>query len=317
MQTLVQSEDGFRSVAENAPGGILVTQGFDGPYFFANRRASKLSGYSVKELLQIGPAWLVPADEYPRIKQRIEVRLTGQNAEETFETTLIRKDGQRIPVEVAGSRVIWHNLPASLILFKDISRNKLLEAELERRVQERTAKWEATAGMLELKQGELTAHKQDLYRINEELVKTNTALSVLAKNIDRRRDELETKIAQVVSAKLLPIIDELRDDRLPVKTQSKLDMLRVLLRDLTGDGPKGHEVIVTLSSTELRVALMINNGFSSEQIARVLNTSPHTIKTHRRSIRKKLKLQNSEVNLTSYLRSKFGMEVPLSESLIQ
>jgi DNA-binding CsgD family transcriptional regulator len=54
---------------------------------------------------------------------------------------------------------------------------------------------------------------------------------------------------------------------------------------------------------------MIKNGFSSEQIARVLYTSPHTIKTHRRSIRKKLKLQNAEVNLASYLRSKLGKEV--------
>jgi PAS domain S-box-containing protein len=296
-------------VTENTPEAILVTQGFDGPYIFANRHASELSGYSVDELLRIGPTRLVPADEYARIKQRMELRLAGQCAEEVYETTLMRKDGRVIPIEVAGSTVTWQGHTAVLIMFKDISRYKLAESELNQRVQERTAEWQAAVKALAARQGELTANRKDLDRINKELVKTNTALSVLARNIDLRRDELEKRIAQIVSAKLIPIIDELRGDRLPAKAQSKLDTLSALLSDLTGDGPKGHEVIVSLSPTELRVALMIKNGFSSEQIARVLHTSPHTVKTHRRSIRKKLKLQNAEVNLASYLRSKFGKEV--------
>jgi PAS domain S-box-containing protein len=306
--TLRESEDGFRSVAENAPEGILITYGFEEPYLFANRCASNLSGYSIEELLRIGPAHLVPPDEYPRIKQRMELRLAGQSVQEIYETMLLRKDGRVTPIEVTGSRITWQGRPAVLILVRDISGHKQMEAALERRVQERTAEWERIARTLEVKQRELTAHKQDLDRINKELVKTNNALSVLARNIDRRRDELEKKIVRLVSSKIMPVVEELRADRLPVKTLSKLDILSAFLSDLTGDGSKGHEVIVSLSPTELRVALMIKNGFNSEQIARVLHMSPHTVKTHRRSIRKKLKIQRSEVNLISYLRSKFEKE---------
>jgi len=59
-----------------------------------------------------------------------------------------------------------------------------------------------------------------------------------------------------------------------------------------------------------RVALMIKKDFTSERIAGLLNMSPHTIKTHRRSIRKKLALHNSKVNLSSYLKLKFSKDSP-------
>jgi DNA-binding CsgD family transcriptional regulator len=57
---------------------------------------------------------------------------------------------------------------------------------------------------------------------------------------------------------------------------------------------------------ELRVAVMIKKGFSSEEIARLLHISPHTVKTHRKSIRRKLNLKNANINLASYLKLKLG-----------
>jgi DNA-binding CsgD family transcriptional regulator len=57
---------------------------------------------------------------------------------------------------------------------------------------------------------------------------------------------------------------------------------------------------------ELRVAVMIKGGFGSEDIARLLYLSPHTVKTHRRSIRKKLGIRNSKINLSSFLKFKLG-----------
>jgi PAS domain-containing protein len=45
------TENGFRAIAENAPEGILVAQGFDAPFLYANRRACELSGYTLSELM--------------------------------------------------------------------------------------------------------------------------------------------------------------------------------------------------------------------------------------------------------------------------
>jgi DNA-binding CsgD family transcriptional regulator len=155
---------------------------------------------------------------------------------------------------------------------------------------------------------ELAIQKNNLHRTHREVVRTNTALSVLARNIDRRRQELEEKIALDVSVKILPVLNELRSDKLPARILAKLDVVATLLTALTQEGSKAHEVIAALSATELRVALMIKKGFSSDRIAGLLNSSPHTIKTHRRNIRKKLGVQNSKVNLSSYLKLKVSTD---------
>jgi DNA-binding CsgD family transcriptional regulator len=62
-------------------------------------------------------------------------------------------------------------------------------------------------------------------------------------------------------------------------------------------------LINALTQTEVRVATLIKNGLSSQAIAKKLHVSLHTVKTHRRNIRKKLNVRNSSVNLVSYLRS--------------
>lgn len=302
-------EDGFRSVTENAPEGIIVAQGFDVPCRYVNRRACELSGYTLPELMDIQPSQLLEPGECARIEQHLEMQSRDKNNPEAFETTLLCKGGQVLPIEITGSPVVWQGTASVLIKFRDITRNKKLEADLGEQIQERTASWRMAVETLEAKQRELTVRRQELDRINKELVKANTALSVLARNIDRRRDELEKKITQIVSKRIIPLINELRFDNLPLKTQAKIDVLTTLLSDLTSEG-KAHDVIVSLSSAELRVAVMIKNGFTSDQIANALHTSPHTVKTHRRRIRRKLGILNSNVNLTSYLRFKLGKDLP-------
>ena len=308
---LQQNEVGFRSVAENAPEGIFISPGFDGPFLYANGCACELTGYSIDELRRIGPAQLVPSDEYPRIKQRMEQRLRGEKVQETYRTKLLRKDGQVTPVEVTGSKAMWRGRPAVLTMMRDVSRYVLKEEELEQWAMGFKAEWQEALRNLELKNKELAAQKMSLDRTNREVVKINAALSVLARNIDRRREELEKKIAQSISTKIMPVMNDLRSDKLSVKSLAKIEVLSALLADLIPEGSKAHEVIAVLSATELRLALMIKNGFTSEQIAGRLHMSPHTIKTHRRNIRKKLGLQNSKVNLSSFLKLKFSKGPPL------
>jgi DNA-binding CsgD family transcriptional regulator len=197
--------------------------------------------------------------------------------------------------------------------FRDISFYKQVEnqlektnKDLERRVQERTAELMNTAGELEKKKEELLRHKMDLERANRELVQTNTALSVLARNIDRSHSEFEQKIAGIVSSRILPVIEELRHARIPEKSLAALDVMSTYLSDLTPGSTKSHEVVVSLSPMEMRVAVMIKKGFSSNQIGRLLHISLDTVKTHRRSIRRKLGLCNSSINLASYLKFKIG-----------
>ncbi|MBF0550705.1 MAG: helix-turn-helix transcriptional regulator [Deltaproteobacteria bacterium] len=76
------------------------------------------------------------------------------------------------------------------------------------------------------------------------------------------------------------------------------------MNDLVAKLEDGEGMSFSLTQTELRIAMMIKNGLSSQQIAHQLFISLETVKTHRKNIRKKLKLCEDRVNLTSYLSSK-------------
>ena len=313
---VVQREDesNFRAIAENAKDGILITSG-EGVHVFANRSASELTGYSIAELLKRGYKDLVHPDEVKRVNRRCKRSEKDIPASSYYETILIKKDGVKLPIEVTDSKTLWQGQSALLVVFRDISLRKRFEkalgkshSELENRINERTNELMETAEKLEKNQRELLRHKQDLEKVNDELVQTNIALSVLTRNIDRKRDELEKKVAQTIGSKILPLLEEIKYDKIPEKTHAKLDVLSAYLNDLTPETATGHDVIISLSSSELRVALMIKNGFTSKEIARLLNISPHTVKTHRKSIRGKLNIKNADINLASYLKLKLGKE---------
>ncbi len=73
-----------------------------------------------------------------------------------------------------------------------------------------------------------------------------------------------------------------------------------------------HEVISSLATTtsgklyrltpqELLVANLIKDGRQDKDISEMLNSSIHTIKAHRRNIRKKLGLIKEKANLRTFL----------------
>ncbi|MEE9441247.1 MAG: helix-turn-helix transcriptional regulator [candidate division Zixibacteria bacterium] len=56
-----------------------------------------------------------------------------------------------------------------------------------------------------------------------------------------------------------------------------------------------------LTQRELEICHFIKSGFSSKEIASLLNISEHTIYTQRRNIRRKLELANKGIKLETYL----------------
>jgi DNA-binding CsgD family transcriptional regulator len=256
-------------------------------------------------------------DEINKLTQRQKMRLASGPNLPAYETIFVKKKGGEFPVEVTDSKTVWQGQVAVLRIIRDITRRKRLEdalgkvhTELENRLRERTTELMTTANKLEQKQRELMCHKLDLEKASTELVQTNTALSVLARNIDRKREEVEKKIAHMISSRIMPLVEELQNAGLSKESRTNLEVLTAYLRDLTPEATRGHNVIISLSATELRVAIMIKDGFSSDEIARLLFISAHTVKTHRRSIRKKLKIKNKNINLASYLKSKLAPDSP-------
>ena len=151
---------------------------------------------------------------------------------------------------------------------------------------------------------ELMKNKSSFEKVNRQLMETNQALSVLARNIDKDKEILEKRVFKIISTKIMPIIKELQMDKYCKKREADLEVLATYLDDLSPGQTIHHEITTSLSDQEMRVMVMIKNGLTSQKIANMLHISLHTVKTHRKNIRKKLNIQNSKVNLVSYLKSK-------------
>ena len=311
-EALRESETNFRAIAENANDGILILNE-QATYVYANRRAAQITGYNIDELLTMSYRDLVYPDEVERVGAIVSKRIAGKSGPPIYETQIVTKQGSILPVEVSGSKTLWKGQMAALVILRDITHRKQVEQamlnterELKHRVDEQAFDLIYTSKELNQKQEELLAHKRKLENANKELVRTNTALSVLAKNIDRKKSEVEKKVGRVISSRVIPILKEIKNDKIPEKTRVKLDVLDAYLSDLISQTSKNHEIIVSLSPSELRVAMMIKKGFNSTEIGRLLHVSTNTVKTHRKNIRKKLNIQNTNINLASYLRLKLG-----------
>ena len=148
--------------------------------------------------------------------------------------------------------------------------------------------------------------KSELEDINEQLLETNNALSVLARNLERARTECESRVLQKTGTIIVPIIERLQQDKRLGEYRNDFELLLRYIEDLTSDLTNEVKIAETLSVTELRIASMIKNGMSGEDIARHLYIAPSTVKTHRRNIRRKLNIQNSDINLRAYLETELS-----------
>lgn len=135
---------------------------------------------------------------------------------------------------------------------------------------------------------------------------SNLDITPYREKIFRLKKENET-IRNDIIKNIYPIIEELKN----LGGRSSIGMLteNLLFRmdELCQSLDSGHSAYFGkyLSATELKVALFIKEGLSSNEIARQLTISVATVKTHRKNIRRKLKIQNSKINLSSYLKLKW------------
>jgi len=130
-ERLHESEQNFRALSENANEGILIATG-KGAHVYANEQAAKLTGYSVAELLGMNMKELASPDELNKLAQRLRRRLTEEYVPQRYETAIIRKDGERVPIDLVGAKTIWNGQPADIVMIRDITERKRAEERLKR-----------------------------------------------------------------------------------------------------------------------------------------------------------------------------------------
>ena len=171
-------------------------------------------------------------------------------------------------------------------------------------VQETELDYKKTRQSLERSQADLLDHKERLEKLTRKLMQTNQALTILAQNIAREKEESERRIVLKTRSLIIPIIEGLQSEKNLKRYEVELAMLVSHLEDLTSGLATDIEIATSLSFSELRIASLIKNGLTTEEIANHLHISPSTVKTHRKHIRKKLGISNQRYNLRKYHESR-------------
>ncbi len=173
--------------------------------------------------------------------------------------------------------------------------------ELEHRVVSRTERLNDAARRLEEKQKELMEQKIELEKVNNALSKINKALFIFAKNAKRGREDLINSFGRSLREKILPVVEKLRREEVSSVVRADLEVFYMHLWELIKGYPTGRNFSSKFTPVEARVAAMIKNGLTNQDIARELKVSVETVKTHRRNIREKLEIKNKKINLRTFL----------------
>jgi len=132
-KALLESEENFRALAENANDGIVISivPGVpdDMSFAYVNGRYAEITGYSVDEL--IGHSiWDVVPDDVKKLMERDRKRLAGMEVPTKYEGAIVRKDGKRVPVEATVALTTWQGQPAFMSVIRDTTARKWAEEEL-------------------------------------------------------------------------------------------------------------------------------------------------------------------------------------------
>ena len=141
-------EETFRALFDNAHDAIVVGVG-EGEHVYANGRASEITGYSREELLHLGMRGLADPEELGKLRARLEKRLEGDREPSHYETAILRKDGDVVPIELTSVKAIWEGEPAVVVIFREITTDGQAEEALrESEVRYRTFFEEAADAIL-------------------------------------------------------------------------------------------------------------------------------------------------------------------------
>jgi two-component system, cell cycle sensor histidine kinase and response regulator CckA len=128
---LKKSEEKYRMLVENSLQGVVIIQ--DLHYIFCNSAFSRMTGYTITELLSMSPAQMremIHPDDQDTVRNRYEDRLAGKQVEPNYEYRGIKKDGTLFWVVAYASIVEYNGKPATQLVLLDGTERKQAEQAL-------------------------------------------------------------------------------------------------------------------------------------------------------------------------------------------
>lgn len=131
-QKLKESEEMFRTIAEQSQIGIVILQ--DNLIKYSNQRFADISGYTIKEMMAWQPGEMFkiihPDDRKTVIEQATKKQLGEGEVLNHYFFRGIRKDGELCWIENFSKTITYEAKPADLILIVDATEKKESEQKL-------------------------------------------------------------------------------------------------------------------------------------------------------------------------------------------
>ena len=313
-----ESREKLRSIVEHT-NEVFYVHAPDHNLNYVSPTSKKILGYTPEEVMK---KWAELATDNPLNQRGLEAAEkaleTGQS-QEPYLFEVRRKDGAVLMLEINESPVkdSQGNVMGLTGAARDVTNRikaehalKRAYDELEDKIDERTrelalANKKMRQEIDERKQAEMALRNNEktLRDQASQLRDINTALNVLIKHRDDEKKQLEENILLNIEKMVMPYLDKLITGDPNGQTRTYLDIMKSNLGDIvssfTGRLSSMH---LNLTPTEIQVADLVRQGYSSKEIAHYLNGSIDAILFHRKNIRKKLGLTNKKTNLRSYLQ---------------
>lgn len=133
-QALRESEAKYSALVEQARDGVVIVQ--DEICHFTNAAMSKISGYSITEIVGMNFGDLIIPKSKEEVVKRYKMRMGGQPVPSTYEAKLRSKDGQLKDVEISTAIIKYKGQDAGMGIIRDITERKRAEEEIRHRSNE-------------------------------------------------------------------------------------------------------------------------------------------------------------------------------------
>ena len=130
-RALQESEEKFRGVIEQSNDGIYVLQGYR--FVFINPRFTEITGFELEEISgkDFDFEKLVAEEGLKVIEEREAMIERGEEPPNRYIFKSLRKDGERMDLEVSLTTVDWQGAPAKLGVLHDVTERIQTQKELE------------------------------------------------------------------------------------------------------------------------------------------------------------------------------------------